>query len=370
VVNSADPSDLGPVTSALRQEPSFLAGWLSATRGGERRIQEGLALSSMALHRLLTCRAPRPQRFLTDVSAIAAYVGVDATALAALLREATVLAALGSREVSFRDDHAGDQAGLLAAARDMAAERLPASPADTGVRQLADATWQAAPAEVRDRRDVQAAMVWASQVMVVSLPHMHLALVNRWLAEHDVPALADEVGELRGLLVAWRGQAVIFVDGTLPQADCRFTLAHEHGHLLLDYLIPRQRVLRDAPDLLDVVDGHRAPSDADRARAALARLPLGVHTHLLHRHDDGGAAEAIVRAEDHASIYALELLAPWEDLLRLLRAGVPQSGTYRERLVAAANAAADVFGLPADAAEVRAAAGMSALGVRPSFFER
>jgi IrrE N-terminal-like domain len=371
VASSANPSDLGPVSAALREEPGFLAGWLSATPDGERRIQESLTLSNTSLRRLLTCRAPRPQRFLADVSAIAAYVDVNPTALTAALREATFLAALGSREISVRDDAvASGPADLLAAARDTAAEHLPVSQAATGVRELADATWRAAPAEVRDRRDVQAAVVWASSVVVVSLPGLHLTNVNRWLADRGVPALTDGVGDLRGLLVAWRGQAAIFIDGTLPEADRRFTLAHEHGHLLLDYLVPRQRVLRDAPDLLDVLDGHRLPSDADRARAALARLPLGLHTHLLHRDEDGGAAQATIRAEDNASGYALELLAPWEELLDLLRARMPQAGTYPERLARAAEAVAVHFGLPPDAAEVRATAGLTALGVRPGFFDR
>jgi hypothetical protein len=347
-----------------------VAGWLSATPDGERLIQQSLALSDGSLHRLLTCRAPRPQRFLADVNAIATYVNVDPTALAGALREAAVLAVLGSLEISARHDPAASPAGLLAAARDTAAEQLPVSQAATSVRELADATWRAAPAEVRDRRDVQAALVWASSVVVVSLPQLQLELVNRWLTERGVPPLSDGVGDLRGLLVAWRGQAVIFVDGTLAEADRRLTLAHEHGHLLLDYLLPRQRVLRDAPDLLDVVDGRRPPSDAERARAALARLRLGLHTHLLHRDEGGGAAHDTVRAEDNASGYALELLAPWEELLDLLRPRVPQAGTYPGRLAMAAEAVADGFGLPPDAAEVRAAAGLSALGIGPSFFDR
>jgi hypothetical protein len=369
-VSSGSPADLGPVSAELREDPGFLAGWLSATPDGELRIQESLALSRTSLHRLLTCRAPRPQRFVDDVSAIAAYVDVDPTALAVALREATVLAALGSRGSSVREDAAVGPVGLLAAARDTAAEQLPVSQTLTGVRELADATWRAAPAEVRDRRDVQTALVWSSSVVVVSLPRLHLTTVNRWLVERSVPPLPEGLGDLRGLLVAWRGQAAIFIDGTLPEPDRRFTLAHEHGHLLLDYLGPRQRVLRDAPDLLDVLDGHRPPSDADRARAALARLPLGLHTHLLHRHDDGGAPESTVRAEDHASSYALELLAPWEELLELLRARVPQTGTYPDRLDSAARVVAGRFGLPSEAAEVRAAAGLAALGIRPGFFDR
>ena len=360
--------DLGPVSIALRQEPGFLAGWLSATPDGERWIAERLALSDPSLHRLLTCRAPRPQRFLTDISAIASYVGLDPTGLATALREAAVLAALGSRDADVGDS--AGRPGLLAAARDTAAEQLPEPEATTGVRELAENTWRAAPAEIRARRDIEAALVWASPVIVVSVPRLQLALANRWLADHGVPPLPDGIGELRGLLVAWRGYAAIFVDGTLTEAETRLTLAHEHGHLLLDYLVPRQRVLRESPDLLNVVDGYRPPSGAGRARAALARLPLGLHTHLLHRDDIGGVTETTAQAEDSASSYALELLAPWEEVLRLLRLSGPQDGSYAQRLAAAADAVAGTFRLPPDVSTVRARVGLAALGVRPGFFDR
>ncbi|MDA8283251.1 MAG: hypothetical protein M0Z42_08155 [Actinomycetota bacterium] len=370
MASSADPTDLGLVSRALRQEPSFLAGWLSAAPGGEQRIKDRLGLTETSLHRLLVCRAPRPDRYLTDVNALAEYVDVDATTLAAALREAAVLAALGSGAVGAVEQAVPGSVGVLAAARDIAAEQLPASQGSSRVRELAEATWLAAPAEVRDRRDVQSAIVWVSPAIVVSLPRLHLATVNRWLTERGVPELPGGVGELRGLLVAWRGQAAIFVDGMLADAERRMTLAHEHGHLLLDYLAPRRRVLRDAPDLLDVVDGHRSATDADRARAVLARLPLGLHTHLLHRDDHGGARATIAEAEDDASLYALELLAPWEELLELLRVEVLDAGPYPDRHAAAASAVAQRFGLPSDAAAVRATAALGALGIRPGFFDR
>lgn len=353
----------------MRTEPGFVAGWLSATPDGERQIQDDLALSNASLHRLLTCRAPQPQRFTADVSAIAAYVDVDPTALAASLRAASVRAALRAGEPVARPRDAG-LTGMLAAARDTAAEQLPEAESSTAVREFAEATWQAAPADVRARRDVQAAIIWAAPVIVVSLPRLRLELANQWLATRGVPPLADGAGELRGLLVAWRGHAAIFVDGTLPEDERRLTLAHENGHLWLDYLVPRQRVLRDAPDLLDVLDGHRPPSNADRARAALARLPLGLHTHLLHRHDDGAAPETTMQAEDAASGYALELLAPWTELIELLQARLSAEASYRDRLAAATEAVQDSFGLPPDAAAVRARTGLTALGIRPGFFDR
>ena len=368
MAGSADRTDLSPVSHALRGNAEFLAGWLATTPGGPTWLAERLSLDEQALHRLLVCRAPRPDRFTAEVTALAGYAEVDPTALASVLREAAVLAALSAGGTAPLSQDPG--AGLLAAARDTAAEQLPGAAGVARVRELAGDTWNAAPVAVRQRRDIDAAVVWASPVAVVSLARLHLASVNRWLAEHGAPELPGGVDDLRGLLLAWRGHAAIFVDGTLPAGERRFTLAHEHGHFLLDYLLPRRRVLRDAPDLLEVLDGRRDPTDADRARAALARVPLGLHTHLLHRDEGGGADDGTVAAEDEASTYALEALAPWEELLGLLRSRTPATGSYVDRLRAATGAVAEEFVLPGDAAQARAAAGLAALGIRPGFFDR
>lgn len=368
--NSTEPTDLGPVSRALKDRPGFIAGWLAATPGADRWLKARLELNDGQLKRLLVCRTPRADRYLSDVSAIAAYIGIESTLLAAALREAAVFAALSQRSSTADVDEDVERNAFLAAARDTAAEQLPVTQASAGVRELAAATWQAAPPDVRERRDVQSAVVWASPAMVVLLPRLQVATANRWLAERGVPPLSNSTGSLRGLLVAWRGQAAIFVDGTLTEAEGRVTIAHEHGHFLLDYLAPRQRVLRGAPELLDVIDGYRQPTDADRARAALARVPLGVHTHLLARDDHGGAHETTINAEEDATVYALELLAPFEMVVALLRPLLTGHRSYPDQLAAATAELAEAFTLPPDAAEVRAAAALSALGLRPGFFDR
>ena len=322
------------------------------------------------LHRLLVCRTPHSDSYLSDVTLIAEYIGIDATALAVALRETAALATLSQRGPSIASDVEFEAPGLLAAARDTAAEQLPAVQAPAALRELAAATWRAGPVEVRERRDIQSAVVWASPAMVVLLPRLHSETANRWLTERGGPPLDNSVGPLRGLLVAWRGQAAIFADGTLTESERRLTIAHEHGHLLLDYVLPRQRILRDAPDLLDVIDGYRPQSDADRARAALARVSLGVHTHLLQRDDHGGATESTITAEEDATVYALELLAPWDEVLALLRPLRDRSDSYPDRLESAAGQLARHFDLPADAARARAAGALAALGIRPGFFDR
>jgi hypothetical protein len=164
--------------------------------------------------------------------------------------------------------------------------------------------------------------------------------------------------------MAWRGVGVVFFDGTLDAAERRFTLAHELGHFLLDYDEPRRRVLRDAPELLEVVDGVRTPTPADRAQAVLARVPVGVHTHLLE--DAGGRGHA----EDQASRFALELLAPWEEALDVAREASRQPGPYRLALARGAHLMSERFSLPPHAAHSRTRQALDEIGVRPGFFDR
>jgi Zn-dependent peptidase ImmA (M78 family) len=361
-----DRTDLSVVSAALRRYPGFLAGWLSATPDVERLLADRLGVSGNVVQALLVCGAPRPQHFADDVMSVACDVGVDAAALAAALREATVLAAL----TVGRTDACDAPSEVLAAARDTATEAIsPAQPTNR-LRRLAAATWDAMPAELRHRSDVQGAIAWASPVAVVSLPRLTVGTVGEWLEGHGVAFLpAGDPGELRGLLVAWRGHGVIFVDGTLDRTEWRFTLGHEHGHFLLDYAEPRRRILREAPQLLAVVDGERQPASADRARAALAGVPLGVHTHLLHRDSDGGAEARTAIAEDEASLYALELLAPWDEVLDVLRDSVRPGMPFAATLRSAAAMVSERFGIPAGAALPRATAGLASLGIRRGFFE-
>lgn len=369
--SSPNPAELSAVTAALRDAPEFLAGWLARTPDGENLLRERLSLSDTQLHRLLACRAPNPRTFLRDVQALAGFIQAPETSLAAALREAAALAALTTLPDTVRTaSHVAP--GLVAAAHDGVVELVPGSAASVRVRELAASTWNAAPESVRLEGDVEAAVVWASSVVVVSMPNLTLASADRWLVDRGAPsALPPESREgLRGLLVAWRGYAVILLDATMTSAERRFTLAHEHGHYLLHYQLARQRILRDAPELLPVIDGQRLPTDGDRAKASLARVPIGLHTHLLHRDAHGGADTVTAGAEDGASLYAMELLAPWESLLQLLRPYAETSGAHSAHLQSATTAVASEFGLPPDVAHARAAAGLAALGVKRGFFDR
>jgi hypothetical protein len=355
------PPDVGPVVAALRDDPAFLAARVHAA-GAEDEIGARLGLDTPRLQRLLLCRVPASSRFAADVHAIAELVDREPGPLAAVLREVDALVALrGAREPLRLGD-----AGLLAAAHPADDDHVrPVTDGVERLRELAAAFWARAPETARRHRDVEAAAPWAALLAVVPLPELTLGDVRGWLRSRDVPVAGGDDGlRLRGFLVAWRGIGVAFYDETLDAGERRFTLAHEVGHFLLDYELPRRRVLRDAPDLLELVDGVRPVNASDRAQAVLAGVPVGVHTHPFGT-DEGAEAEA----EDEASRFALELLSPWDELLDVVRNAFG-GRTYQLRLRGATHAVALRFRLPERAARVRARQALDALGVQPGFFER
>src|SRR5207302_2236043 len=174
-----------------------------------------------------------------------------------------------------------------------------------------------------EEHDLASLLSWHSPLAVVVLPRLSLARASSWLAARGA---AVELGtanrEVRGLLVAWRGSGVIFVDGALPVIEREFTIVHEWGHYLFDYEAPRARILATAPELLEVVDGYRPRTIEDRIDAVLAGVPLGLHTHLLDRDGAGDAAWEVAIREDTATSFAVELMSPWRDVLATVRAVV------------------------------------------------
>jgi hypothetical protein len=360
------------VVEALRDKPEFLAGWLARTPGGTSWISERLGLGAGSTERLLVCRAPRPSSFSSDVGAIAKLLQIEAGVLAAVLREAAAVTALSAaHRVDSGAEDATPSPGLLAAARDVTKDTISWR---TGrllhLRRLADDVRARAPRHSKRLMDVEALVAWAAPLAVVVLPELNLSAAHGWLHERGVAlGFGNRDRPLRGLLLAWRGSGVIFVDGSIATPDRRFTVAHELGHFLLDYLEPRTQVLRTAPELVEVLDGHRNATTQDRARAVLEGLQLGVHAHLLDRDPHGGVAWDVEQGEDLSSRFALELLSPWEAVRAALRR-LPEGTGWEERIEDATRILEERFHLPADAARARAVAGLESVGKGPGFFDR
>jgi hypothetical protein len=180
------------------------------------------------------------------------------------------------------------------------------------VAELAGRFWADA-GEVPFPRDVAAVAQLALPVRVVNLPGLTVAAVRAWLTRLKLPCPADEPDRpLRACLQAYRGTGVVFLDAADPPNERRFSAAHEVAHFLRDYLAPRAAAERRfGAAVVEVLDGKRGPSAAERLRAAVLGRAVAAHVHLLSRDDAGRPRTPAEReAEAAADRLAFELLAP------------------------------------------------------------
>jgi hypothetical protein len=178
---------------------------------------------------------------------------------------------------------------------------------------LARAFWREVGAEEPFPRELRRPIARVLPLTVVSLPRLRVALVRDWLRDNGAACPCDEADRpLWACLFAQRGEAFVFLDGTDASDEQRFSLAHELGHFLRDYWQPRRLAgARVGEQVLEVFDAERPPTPGERLDALLARVPLGVHLHLMRRDAHGGfAGAAVAEAERGADRLAYELLAP------------------------------------------------------------
>lgn len=178
--------------------------------------------------------------------------------------------------------------------------------------ELADAFWTKAgppPPFPRDLRDVATSV----HLSVIPLKGVSVVAVRQWFEHIEIPLpLTEPDRPLRACLVAWAGVGFAFVDRLDDPAEQTFSLAHELGHFLRDYLHPRERVAdRLGVAALDVLDCRRPPTPTERLQAVLRNVTLGPFTHLLRRDETGRPLSPLEQeAEDAADRLAFELLAP------------------------------------------------------------
>ncbi len=212
------------------------------------------------------------------------------------------------------------------------------------VSEMAEAFWERAGGAEPAPRNLRGPIAYALPLAIVLLPRLRVAGVDDWLRRQSVPcgvSLRDR--PLRACLVARYGQGFVFVDGTDPEDEQRFSLAHEVAHFLRDYWQPRAVAAeRRGPEIFAVLDGARPPRPAEQAHALLANVPLGYHVHLMERTADGHAVSAnIDRAEHDADRLAFELLAPADAVLEAVSAAPPA-----EQRAAVTRLLQDAYGLP------------------------
>jgi hypothetical protein len=163
-------------------------------------------------------------------------------------------------------------------------------------------------------RTLERAIMSTTPVFVVKVHHCRLdtRYVQDWLRDRNVSLPAPwKQRTLNGCLVAYRGEAAIFLDGTLSADEARVTIAHEFGHFLAEYEWPRMRAWRRLGEsVVEILDGDRLPTPNERIAATLADVQLGVYVHYMDRTNDLAGRALVSRVERTADIVAAELVAP------------------------------------------------------------
>ena len=222
------------------------------------------------------------------------------------------------------------------------------------VRRLASNFWELAGGPEPYPRSLEPAVFWALPLGVFKLPRLWVSDAQLWLSEHGIRFEMQSANRpLHGCLIANNGRGCILLNGADSAAELRFSLAHEIGHFLLDYHLPRQAAVnRLGPNVLEVFDAHRPPTLTERVHAVLSDVSVGFHSHLMERNSNGVmGCGTIEEREEDADHLALELLAPERDARRQVGESLGRSST-QDRTEIASKVLQRDFGLPAPMAKL------------------
>lgn len=239
---------------------------------------------------------------------------------------------------------------------------------DDECRDAIDIFWKRAGTKEDFPRTLEHPIALGLPVALVKLPCLALQDIESWLRFRGVHFTFDSQNRsVRGCMVAFHGKGIIFIDGADSANEIRFTIAHELGHFLIDYWVPREKAThRFGSTILDVMDGLRPPNISERLSALLDHRPIGIHADLLERSQAGDASSETWKVESRADMIALELLAPRQIILAQT---VELSKLYKERQTRLTGLLIGQFGLPERIAKVYASNLLVMFGKGPSFAE-
>jgi hypothetical protein len=189
-------------------------------------------------------------------------------------------------------------------------------------------------------RNLRRAAHRGTPLSVKELPRLTVRAVSAWLHGQGVSCVVGERDRaLRACLFARESWCFVFLDADDTEAEQRFSLGHELAHYLRHYWQPRQRAVANfGPGILDIFDGKRLPTPAERLHAVLRNIHVGAHVHLLMRDDGRGGAPSV---EVDADRLGCELLAP----AAAVRSHI-KGRTTRALRLEAESCLETVFGLP------------------------
>lgn len=188
---------------------------------------------------------------------------------------------------------------------------------------LAERVWREVGYRPKTPRDLVPPLMETFDIAVVIVPRLSIGSVNAWLSKRGRRAdVRHRDRELRGCLLARRSHGLVFIDGSMSEDERQFAMAHEFGHFFAHYLEPRRRALaRLGEAILPVLDGERSATTAERLSSILQGVPFGTFEDFLGRDGEGIRAEDVQAVETEADLLALELLAPRNEVEKILRPG-------------------------------------------------
>ena len=239
---------------------------------------------------------------------------------------------------------------------------------DNASKEAVERFWQLCGETELFPRNLERSVALALPLSVIKLPRLKLNHIENWLARHCVGfSFGCKTRAVRGCLVAFKGDGLIFLDGTDSKDEQRMTLAHEIGHFMMDYLQPRQKAIRKLGGrIAEVLDGLRRPLLTERVDSLLAGTPATVFTKLVERDNTTTEYETVWTIEDRADRVALALLAPPEVVLNMADISAESFEKRREELT---TVLLTEFGLPASAAIGYAKQLLNSIGRGPSWTE-
>jgi len=178
------------------------------------------------------------------------------------------------------------------------------------------------------------------------VPMLDIEKVNAWAYKHDESYVFREKNRrLRGCILPGK-VSTIFVEANDLLKEQRFTIAHEGGHFLLDYQLPRDKAVAAlGENIIEIFDGKRQPTVEERLHGILADVRVSVTPHLMERPEEGLPMGSILDAEDRADRLALELLAPAPSLQEEMSGNSVPKG-FQARLTFLSERLYTFYGLP------------------------
>src|SRR2546421_2495302 len=130
---------------------------------------------------------------------------------------------------------------------------------DNASQEAVDRFWQQCGEFEPFPRILEKSVSLALPVAIIKLPHLKLHLIENWLARCGVPySFNCRSRAVRGCLIAYGGHGTVFVYGSDPADEQRFSIAHEIGDFISDYLILREAaIFKFGESITDVLDGVR-----------------------------------------------------------------------------------------------------------------